>query len=117
MNYAHKAAQYAQFATKIKGARIGAIAVRGQNVFPAWNSRTTHPKQAHFARNPFCIHLHAEIAAMVRAKWDADALYVVRIGAAGEFRNAKPCEGCMRALTNVRKICYSTGIGQEIAEA
>jgi len=114
MTYAEKAEAAAYMSPGVRGARVGACAVRGQATFTGWNSWTTHPKQAHFARNPFSIYLHAEVAAMVRAKWEVDTLVVVRILADGSWGLAKPCKGCQRALTNVHNVWYSTGTGHDL---
>lgn len=112
--YGHYAAINASFATKIRGAKVGAVAIRGQQLYHGWNSYTTHPLQYKYSRNPHCIYLHAEIAAMVRAKWQADTVVVVRVLADGSWGLAKPCEGCQRALVSIDSVWYSTGKGYEL---
>lgn len=105
---AKEAAYYAKFnSTKIKGASIGAVVQYGQNIYGGWNSRITHPIQARYARNPFSIYLHAEIAAMIRAKWKADRIVIVRILADGSWAMARPCSGCSRAIDKVPEVWYS----------
>lgn len=104
------AKHYAVEAANIRG-RTGAIAVVGQQFFGGWNSYQTHPLQAKFGKNKFAIHLHAEIAAMIRSKWKATALVVVRVMADGSYGLSKPCSGCMRGLENVPEIWYSSPKG------
>lgn len=67
------------------------------------NSYTkTHPVQAKFAALAGCadrIFLHAEIAALVKAKGQPVFRVVVRrIGKKGDFMLSKPCPVCQRAL-------------------
>lgn len=95
--------------------KVGAAVLRGKSVLWGHNSLVTHPRQAAFARNEFSIYLHAEIAAMIKAEWQADALVVVRLRADGSWGCAKPCDGCVRALTNVGAVWYSTGVGEALA--
>lgn len=62
----------------------------------------THPLQAAYARKVGCpdrIYLHAEIAALIRARSNKPYRIVVfRYGAGGEPRNARPCVICQRAI-------------------
>lgn len=108
---ATRAATYAQQSEPIRNYRHSAIAICGRERYWGCNSYHTHPLQARFGKNEFSIYLHAEIAAMVRAKWEADALIVIRLGANGEWRNSKPCTGCTKALKNVNEIWYSNSTG------
>src|SRR5258708_34318179 len=94
----------ASLADPIRNYRLGAVVLRGKERIIGWNSYRTHPSQARYGRNEFSIYLHAEIAAMVRAKWQADALIVVRIMADGTLGNSKPCSGWERALIILREV-------------
>lgn len=97
--------------------RIGAIAQRGKSIFEGVNSLVTHPVQArlNYYLNPFKKFLHAEISAMIHAKWEAERVVVVRLLHDGSWGMCKPCEGCQRALHGVSEVWYSTGIAKEIA--
>lgn len=101
------AKQYAVEAANIRG-RTGALAVVGKQFFGGWNSYQTHPLMTTYGKNEFAIHLHAEVAAMIKAKWKAQALIVVRVMADGSLGLARPCDGCRRALVNVPEIWFST---------
>ena len=94
-------------------ARIAScIASRGKIISFGVNQRKTHPMQAKYAKNPEAIYLHAEIAAIKNALKIIDlhelkkcTIYICRIKWVDERRNqqsyglAKPCEGCIRAIT------------------
>jgi len=63
--------------------------------------RKTHPRQAHYARivgQPRKEFLHAEIAALVRAKTAVDTLVVLRFDKEGNPALAKPCAICQLAI-------------------
>ncbi len=66
------------------------------------NSYTkTHPLQAKLAKlagNPEAIYLHAEIAALVKAREPVARLVVLRYDRRGNPACAKPCKICMRAI-------------------
>lgn len=67
-----------------------------------YNSYTkSHPLQASFAikaGHHHKIYLHAEIAALVRAKQPVYRLVVVRINNDGHLRQARPCPVCQLAI-------------------
>lgn len=81
------------------------------------NSYTkTHPMQAEYAEKSGRdnkIYLHAEIAALVRAKKKPYAIYVARKFKNEEFALAKPCPVCRLALkeAGIKKIVYTTDEG------
>lgn len=66
------------------------------------NSYTkTHPLQAKYGKlagKPNAIYLHAEIAALVRARGNVHKLVVLRYGANGKPLLAKPCKACQLAI-------------------
>lgn len=94
----------ARAAVGVKGKRHGAAIVdRGKVVAVGVNSYKTHPLQKKFSRNEFCIHLHAEIAALARASQRVGDLTgmtacVLRLSAVGYPAMSRPCEGCLAAL-------------------
>lgn len=91
-----------------------ALNKQGHILSKALNSYTqTHPKQAKYAALaglPEKHYLHAEIAAIVKAKVQVDKLVIVRIGKNGQPMNAKPCPICELAIKahGIRSIEYST---------
>lgn len=85
----------------------------------AQNSYTkSHPMQSYFANKVNMqdkIFLHAEVAAILRAKdKKIHALHVTRTTKAGTLRNAKPCLICMEAIKayGVDKVFYSDYNGE-----
>lgn len=95
--------------------RIGAVTLTKKGLIGAYNSRKTHPiqKYLNFDINPHRIHLHAEIALMIKCKWKAKKIVVVRLTKTDKWAMAKPCLGCQRALKGV-EVWYSTGNGEEL---
>ena len=59
------------------------------------------------------IYLHAEIAALVKCRDDADTIIVARINSEGKLRNAKPCPVCTMALkeAGIHNVHYTTDDG------
>jgi len=91
---------------------------RGRIVSYATNSRKTHPLQAEYARRtgkPQKVSLHAEIAALIRARSDVETVVVARINKRGELRCSKPCQICSLALqeASVSEVWFSTDAGFE----
>lgn len=66
------------------------------------NSYTkTHPLQARYAAKagrPLAIYMHAEIAALVKARGEVHKLVVTRFDSKGRAVNARPCKSCQLAL-------------------
>ena len=61
----------------------------------------THPLQAKFAKKagrPQAIYVHAELAALMKARQQVHKLAVVRYNKDGSPGNAKPCEICELAI-------------------
>lgn len=83
------------------------------------NYDKTHPLQKYFAEkvgHNERIYLHAEIAAILRAKdRQIHRLRVFRYGANGELLLAKPCPVCMEAIKafGIQILTYSTKNGEE----
>ena len=77
---------------------------KGRLLAVGTNSYTkTHPLQAKFAEKsgkPGAVYLHAEIAALVKAKGKVHRLVVLRYGSKGQPLLAKPCKACQLALTH-----------------
>ncbi len=90
----------------------------GHIVATATNSRKTHPQQAEYAKRvgkPQKVSLHAELAALIRAREDVETLIVCRINKSGDLRNSKPCPVCSLALeeAGVEEVWFSTDKGFE----
>jgi deoxycytidylate deaminase len=62
----------------------------------------THPLQARMARRagtPYKVYLHAEIAALIKARGrKVHKLVVFRVGKSGNMMNAEPCPVCKEAI-------------------
>lgn len=75
---------------------------RGRLIAVGRNSYTkTHPLQGHYAKKagkPAAVYLHAEIAAMVKARSQIHKLVIVRYDAAGNPVLSKPCASCQLAI-------------------
>lgn len=75
---------------------------RGKLLSVGRNSYTkTHTLQAKYGRmtgKPNAIYLHAEIAALVKARTDVHKIVVVRYGSNGKLLLAKPCKACQMAI-------------------
>jgi len=78
------------------------------------NDDKTHPMQASWAERVGLrekIYLHAEMAALIKAREEADTIVVVRLGGhdGKSLRNAKPCPICEPALryAGIKHVYYS----------
>lgn len=100
--------------------RVGAVLLnKNKVVVTATNlDKKTHPLQAKFASIVGLdekIYLHAEIAALIKARSDCDTIVVARLGGhtGEELRNSKPCPVCRLALqeAGIKRICYTTDNG------
>lgn len=117
-DYIDKVIDYAKHSVaKFRHAAI-CLDKRGQIVSHATNSRKTHPLQAEYAKRTGKeqkVSLHAEIAALIRARDDIETVVVARINKRGELRNSRPCPICRLALeeAQVNEIWFSTDIGFE----
>ena len=101
-------------------ARIAAaIVYKNEIVSIGINQRKTHPFQAKYSKNEDSIFLHAETDAIKNALKNisvediySSTLYVCRVKIENNkfiFGLAKPCCGCMRAISNfgINKVFYS----------
>ncbi|MEX0469937.1 hypothetical protein V6X73_09380 [Spiribacter sp. 390] len=117
-DYIDKVIDYAkQSEAKFRHAAI-CLDKKGQIVSWATNSRKTHPMQAEYARRTGKdqkVSLHAEIAALIRARDDIETVVVARINKRCELRNSKPCPICRLALeeAQVNEVWFSTDKGFE----
>jgi len=120
-DYIDKVIDYAKASeAKFRHAAI-CLDSRGHIVSHATNSRKTHPLQAEYAKRTGKeqkVSLHAEIAALIRARDDIETVVVARINKRGELRNSRPCPICRLALEEaaVREIWFSTDKGFERLE-
>lgn len=89
---------------KTKRFEITALAYdkRGKLLSVGHNSYTkTHSLQAHYGMrtgNPNKIYLHAELAALIKARQQVHKLVVFRYNADGSPALAKPCASCQLAI-------------------
>ena len=98
--------------------QVGAILLKKNNIIAEATNleKKTHPIQARWAQRAGLhekIYLHAEIAALVKCRDDADTIIVARINSEGKLRNAKPCPVCAMALeeAGIRNVYYTTDDG------
>lgn len=103
-------------ATSPSRKRVGAVlySKRREIASAVNNDDKSHPIQARWAeRVGLCekIYLHAEMAALIKAREDADTIVVVRLGGhdGKSLRNAKPCPICEPALkyAGIKHVYYS----------
>lgn len=77
------------------------------------NSYTkTHPLQAKYAKRsgrPAAVFLHAEVAALVKARGKVHKLVIMRHTKDGKAALAKPCKSCQLAINdfNVREVFHT----------
>jgi len=76
----------------------------------------THPMQFRFANKtnrPNRQYLHAEIAALVKARKEPFGILVVRITKSGLIRMARPCNICIMAIreAGIKNVYYSGNDG------
>jgi tRNA(Arg) A34 adenosine deaminase TadA len=98
--------------------QVGALLLnRNRVVMAATNlENKSHPVQARFANKAGLrekIYLHAEIAALIKCKEQADSIVVARVNCFNDLRMAKPCPICQLALkeAGISKVYYSTNHG------
>lgn len=98
--------------------RFAAVLTNGWNTYIGFNTYRTHPLQARFAVKtgyPEKIHCHAEIAAIAKGtkdrNWNLDdyTLYVARVLADDTPALARPCPGCMSAISefNIKHVEFT----------
>jgi deoxycytidylate deaminase len=85
----------------------------GKLLSVAKNSYTkSHTIQAEYSRRvgrESAIYLHAEVAALLKARGDVYRMEIVRLQADGSSGIAKPCAGCQLAIEEfgVKEIIYT----------
>lgn len=72
----------------------------------------THPLQAKYSKKagkPDAIYIHAELAALLKARGKVHKLVVVRYGKNGQPLLAKPCAACQLAINDfgVKLVSYT----------
>lgn len=118
MKLAHLDKALAVARTSEHATQVGCILLKkGRIVTEATNSYKTHPVQAHWAqkaRRPYGVHLHAEMAALVRCREEADTLIVARVDKRGMKRISKPCPICRAAIqeSNISRVVYINRKGE-----
>lgn len=86
---------------------------QGKLISVGWNSSKTHPTQAKYAAKTghhTKIFLHAEIAALVKAKGRGSRMYIVRVTKNGNLGNSRPCSVCQLAIreAGIKNVWYTT---------
>ena len=104
--------------------RMAAVLTDGYRTFIGFNSYKSHPLQARFSKRvgeEHKIHVHAEVSVLAKAlkEWnpyfntsnlDGFTLYIARVLKDGTPALAKPCPGCLAAITefNIKHVEYTT---------
>ena len=103
-------------ATSPSRKKVGAILMKKNEVISIATNHDckSHPIQARWAEKVGLrekIFLHAEIAALIKARDDADKIIVVRLGghSGNELRQARPCPICEAYLrhSGITDVYYS----------
>jgi len=103
-------------ATSPSRKKVGAVLMKRNEVITTATNHDckSHPKQAFWAKRVGLdekIYLHAEVAALVKAREDADKIVVVRLGghSGDELRQARPCPICEAYLrfAGITDVYYS----------
>jgi len=98
--------------------RLGAVVHKGNRVL-SWGFNTvtkSHPLS--YWTEDFHTGIHAELAALTKVRRRSDLhkceITVVRIGARGDLRMAKPCQHCFNMLVEfgLKAVHYSNQFGQ-----
>lgn len=101
----------------MKGFRVAAgLVLRNRIISVGWNRTKSHPFQRRHTKHPEAIYSHAETMAIHEATkrhfvdLSRATLYVVRVSAKGERALARPCVGCLDAITDydIPRVIYST---------
>lgn len=99
-----------------------ALVIRNDIIAFGWNRMKSDPMQAKYGANKDCIYLHAEIHAIKNAlrtrhpdQLARADIFVLR-KKEQKYGLAKPCAGCMRAISefNIRNVYYTTEEGYEV---
>lgn len=103
---------------RVSNARISsAVVYKNDIVSIGVNQNKTHPFQALHARHEESIYWHAETHAIHNAlkrissdKLSQSVLYVCRIDQAHNYCLARPCEGCIKAISKfkLKGLVYTT---------
>lgn len=98
--------------------KVGCVGVRKNKLVSESPNffKKSHPTQAMYARRvnqPKRIHLHAEVATLIRAREEIDTLFVCRINKKGDLRMSKPCPICQLAIESegISTVYYTTDKG------
>lgn len=103
-----------------------ALVYKGEVISIGTCQYKSHPMQKQYGRNPMSVFLHAEIDALIKGQKRIESrgiplkkctMYVARVkkpyaNASGFITGmAKPCEGCMKALTEagIVNVVYTEG--------
>lgn len=81
---------------------------RNSYISCGWNSYKSHPMAAKYGRHADAIYLHAEVAAILDAirrgreqELRGAIIYIARVLKNGQPALAKPCGGCMGAISEL----------------
>jgi deoxycytidylate deaminase len=104
--------------------KFGAVLVNNKTIISSGhNARKTHPGQYKWnqlrdAGKKERSWVHSEVSCLSKIRWvpKGSVLYITRVGADGNFLMARPCEGCMERVRQVKieTIIYTTPDGYAV---
>lgn len=80
------------------------------------NKEKTHPLQDQYKHSEHCRWVHAEIDCLSNTEVPSKhTLYVIRLNGKGNIADSKPCDGCMRFMSDkqIKRVVYSIIQGYE----
>jgi deoxycytidylate deaminase len=111
------------------GAKLAAgIFYKNRLIAIGTNQEKTHPFAVEYAKNEEAIYLHAETAAILKAKkklsdkeLSKSTLIVIRLKSTPDRKNilfglAKPCSGCTKCISDhgIRKVIYTNNCEPDV---
>lgn len=99
---------------------IGCVIFKGKNILVSSHNSVRASNKVPKRFKEFEESLHAECAAIIKAKKDLSgySLLVVRHQKSGRIMTAKPCELCLGFIkyVGIKRIFYSNSLGQIVEE-
>lgn len=94
--------------------KLGAVVVEGSRIMGWATNKYRNPPWLDHANAT----LHAEMAALARCPRVGDTVYIARVNSLGEPRLARPCDLCLKGLTErgIRSIVFTTNDGTYAVE-
>lgn len=111
----HKLEEYHPNHYRIR--HIAGIWYKNRLIALGYNQKKTHPLQERYKKNPYSVHIHAEIDAIKNflkthsvSNLSGATLVVISVrNSDGAFRNSCPCDGCTRAIAafSIKRVVHT----------